>query len=171
MGLSRQVPGSSTSTTSTVAGCAGPPLGRWYQEDTAHWLQGYIHLLKILSKALWGSVDASALLTWRSRGVPHGLSVCECACVTVCARVWEGTGGPRAGVQQSAGPVSVHCESVEGADFPSVSLVVGVGLQLRGGALVRTFTRWGRGGGSCSPSHNSTVTKTQHQSPQPCRVH
>lgn len=44
----------------------------------------------------------------------------------MCARVWEGTGGPRAGVQQSAGPVSVHCESVEGADFPSVSLVVGV---------------------------------------------
>lgn len=37
------------------------------------------------------------------------------------------------GVQQSAGPVSVHCEGVEGADFPSVSLVVGMGLQLRGG--------------------------------------
>lgn len=40
--------------------------------------------------------------------------------------------GPRVGVQQSAGPVSVHCEGVEGADFPSVSLVMGVGHQLRG---------------------------------------
>lgn len=35
-------------------------------------------------------------------------------------------------MQQSAGPVSVHWEGVEGADFPSVSLVVGVELQLRG---------------------------------------
>lgn len=147
-------------------------LGRWYQEDTAHWLQGYLHpFAKDTEQGPLGIRRCFRPTDVAVSRCPHGLSVCECACVTVCARVWEGTGGPRAGVQQSAGPVSVHCESVEGADFPSVSLVVGVGLQLRGGALVRTFTRWGRGGGSCSPSHNSTVTKTQHQSPQPCRVH
>lgn len=49
-------------------------------------------------------------------------------------------------VQQSAGPVSVHCcEGVEGADFPSVSLVTGGGRTLANGALACTFTRWGRG--------------------------
>lgn len=79
------------------------------------------------------------------------------------------------GVQQSAGPVSVHCEGVEGADFPSVSLVTGWGWVGGGGlplmgALACTFTRWGRGGGLVSLSHNSTVTKhsTNHHNLVTC---
>lgn len=74
------------------------------------------------------------------------------------------------GVQQSAGPVSVHCEGVEGADVPSVSLVTNGGggdLQLMGLWLAHSHG----GVGEVSLSHNSTVTKTQHQSPQSCHVH
>lgn len=75
------------------------------------------------------------------------------------------------GVQQSAGPVSVHCEGVEGANFPSVSLVTGVGevgwrLQLMG--HIHTV---GLGWRIGLPLTQLYCHKTQHQSPQPCHVH
>lgn len=44
--------------------------------------------------------------------LPQTLASCVRVCVSVCVGVGvgAGAGGPRMRVQQSAGPVSVHCE-------------------------------------------------------------
>lgn len=88
----------------------------------------------------------------------------------LCVRVCSGRVCVR--VQRSTGPVSVHCEGLQGVmwTIPSVTLV-GWGLQ-PGGLYFAHSHSWGRAGRNCFPSHTALLSQTpQHQSPQPCHVH
>ena len=109
----------------------GLSLAHMGRKVTIFWPKGNINVLKGPCSALEVSYTAhggkDALLGWGGGSLEAALApgfVCEC--VQVCVRV-AGLGGPGMRVQQSAGPVSVHCRGWEQLDSAHAQCLCGVG--------------------------------------------